>query len=497
MYSFDLLWEKALNIIENTNESIFITWKAWTWKSTLITQFLSTTYKNIIVLASTWISAINIWWSTIHSFFHIKKENDLSKLNPLTWENLEILQNCHCILIDEISMVRADILDTVDKIIQLSLNTKNVFWWVQMILVWDLFQLPPVIKWEDKKFIENHYKNEYFFESNAFKKLNPIVIELQKIYRQKDKKFIWILNKIRIWTFDEEDLCVLNQRVVDRNNLPESTIVLCSTNLEADKINFQKIEKLDSQSFYFDANVKWEFDEKQMPTKKQIYIKVWAQIIMLTNDVFWQNWTIWKFLWIDEDNSNIIKIEIDNQIYNVEKYTWKLRNWKYNKKTKKIEYETIWEFEQFPFKLAYWITIHKSQWLTFEKVCIDLWKILFAKWQAYVAISRVKSLEWLFLLREIKRADIKADKRVLIFMWKVLNQQKKLFIKYALENDKNIKFQYIKFNWEISNRIVKPLKVENWNYNWYDFESFNWFCFLRNEERNFNIDKMHEVEICE
>jgi len=492
---FDYLANKALNILENTDKSLFLTWKAWTWKSTLLKHFIQTTKKNVIILWSTWIAAINIGWETIHSFFRIRQNDTINNVKALTWNKLKVLKKTDVIIIDEISMVRTDLLDLVDMIIKKSLKTNTVFGWKQIFIVWDLFQLPPIISDKnEKKFIEQNYKTEYFFSSNTYKQLDPEVIELTKVYRQEDENFVKILNKIRIWIFNKSDLDILNKNILNKDK--KDILVLTTTNKNAENTNFESLKKLKWKKYTFYADIDGSFPERLYPSSPILEIKKWAQIMFLKNTEFYRNWTIWKVIDIlENDNETLIEVKVDNHIIHVNLYTWNIYNSFYNEKIKKIEYKKIWSFTQFPFKLAWAITIHKSQWLTFEQAIIDFGKTVFAKWQAYVALSRVQSLNWLHLKREVRLSDIRADKRVLIYMWKALKQQKIDMIKYCKENDKTLCFYYIKFNNEISKRRLKISNFWGSSYNWYIFFTVTWIDLEKNKERNFNIDKMYELEI--
>ncbi len=474
---------------------MFLTGKAWTGKSTLLKHIFQNTEKNIILLWSTWIAAINIWWATIHSFFRFWKDIQLEKVKKLSWKNLETLKNADLIIIDEISMVRADILDCVDKSMRISLSKENQpFWGKQMLFVWDLYQLPPVVWSKEKKYFLQEYSTEYFFSSRAYQELDPEVIELQKVYRQKDQEFINILNKCRIGSFGEEDIEVLNQKVVWEDfKQDDGTIILTTLNKDAERINKEKLVTLPWKPFVSQAEIAGNVTPSLYPNYETLEIKEWAQIIMLNNTTFRKNWTIGKIQEIVDEEEMVVQIDWHN--YSVEPFEWKVMKPRYEKKLWKIVYDKVGSFLQFPFKLAWAITIHKSQGLTFDKVIIDFGKFVFAQWQAYVALSRATNLENMYLKRAVQKKDIRVDKRIAGFMWKALNKQKMDVINYCKDNWKTLEFQYIKYWNKISHRKMTVKDCKRDNYNGYDFFAVSGLCHLRNEERNFNLNKMFEVKI--
>lgn len=495
---FDYYADKALNMMENTNNSIFLTWKAGTWKSTLIKYFIRNTNKRLLLLAPTWVAAINIWWSTLHSFFLFHPWITIEEAveHRLVPKRKTVLENTDCIVIDEVSMLRSDMMDIIDMILRNELKSSRPFAGKQMVFVGDLYQLPPIVRNEERKYFEDHYKSPFFFSANSFEVLNPIVIELQKIYRQDDEQFKWVLNKIRLWLQNNKDLDYLNQRVGKSPLKDLYYISLMTTNDDADKINKQELSKLNTKLYKSKAEIKWEVPQSYYANDEVIEFKPWSQIMMLNNTDCWQNWTIGKLLDYDEDEESAL-VEIDWEEYAVDKHVWSIRRPNYDPWQWKIINEEIWAFKQLPFKLAWAITIHKSQWLTFDNVLIDFWKRVFAGGQSYVALSRVTSYDWLFLKRELKKADIHLDRRIMYFMSNALILQKKETILEAIEQGNDIRFHYVKSTWEISSRSVSPHNVDNMNYNWYEYIWLVWYCHERNAQRVFNLNKMFDVEIIE
>lgn len=492
---WDYLWSRALELMEMRWHSLFLTGKAGTGKSTLLKQFLNTTKKNVINLASTGIAAVNTGWSTIHSFFRLHPNVKLDEVKPIRGNNLEVLKEADIIIMDEVSMVRADLLDCVSRCINLSLTGKDdlPFGGKQMIFIWDLFQLAPIVSYEERNAFKDLYKSEYFFSAKNYEKLNPKVIELQKVYRQEEEDFIDILNKIRIWIFEDKDLDYINKNIIeDMDSLESGTIVLTTTNADADTINQKNLSKLDSELHFSEAEIEWEVPKSFYPNAINLNYKVWAQIMMLRNTAERKNGSIGRILEIYED---IVIVEIDDEEYEVELYEWKIFKHFFNKKTKKIITETVGTFTQFPFKLAWGITIHKSQWLTFDNLCVDFGKRVFAKWQAYVALSRAVTTNWLLLKRAVVEKDVMIDKRVLWFMGKALIQQKVDMLNYAIEQEREVEFVYIKHEWEISKRKIIPQLVDKAQYKWYDFMALQAFDQEEEKAKLFSINKMYDIKL--
>lgn len=492
---FDYYWSRALELMEDAGCSLFLTWKAWTWKSTLIRHFIQSTNRKLLLLAPTWVAAINIWWSTIHSFFLFHPWiyfDEIDESYELSHDRLTVLREADTIIIDEISMVRVDLLDCIDKAIKIALNTDEHFWWKQMIFVWDLYQLPPIVRSDEKHYLENNYDSPYFFSANSYKQIHPETIELQKIYRQEDSEFKDILNKIRLWIQTEVDIDIINSRVWI---FPEGEkfITLVTTNQDADNVNQEKLNSIDSKLYTSEAEINWEVPKSYFMNDLRVTFKVGSQIMMLINTEFRQNWTIWQIIDYDEDEEIVI-INIDWEEYEVKAHSWRVRKPKYDKTRNKIENEIIWTFRQMPFKLAWAITIHKSQWLTFDKALINFGKRVFAWWQTYVALSRLTALEWLFLKRPLKNSDVRVDYAIRNFMSRAMFDQKTEVLKYALKNWKIVEFYYIKHN-EINKRQFKPRVIEDMTYNWYDYTWVIWYCMLRKQERVFNINKIFEIKL--
>lgn len=416
----DPIAQEALNLLESTNDSFFLTGKAGTGKTTLIKHFIETTNKSVLVLAPTGIAALNVNGQTIHSLFKFTPKTTTTSIREVMWENRKLIIECDTIIIDEISMVRADLMDCID--IALKINTNNYdkpFWWKQMVFVWDMYQLPPVFEYgEDTDVSRNfytYYPTKYFFSAMIFEHNGGFswpIIELKKIYRQEDSVFKDLLNAIRDWSVDQSVLDTLNQRVwVD---LWPDVIHLTTLNRMAEQINQEHLQSIKKNSEMYVAYHLWTTVKNLSQMEDTLLVKPWAQIMMLNNTDFWRNWTIGKYAWpIDEDTC---MVEIEWKQYIVEKYEQKLVIPYVELWSKKIEYKNIWSIIQFPFKLAWAISIHKAQWSTFEKAYVDLGNWAFDAGQTYVALSRVKSFEWLSLTRPIIMKDVILDEDINDFM---------------------------------------------------------------------------------
>ncbi|QKX05407.1 AAA family ATPase [Aquimarina sp. TRL1] len=428
--------KEAINIIEcvnNTNENLFITGKAGTGKSTLL-KYIQKNDSSIIVLAPTGIAAINVNGETIHSFFKLKPGYEFDEAMHVRINNNMISQYAaiHTIIIDEISMVRADILDAVDIFLQRIRNTSEPFGGIRMIFFGDLFQLPPVILNNEREKFLQKYKTPYFFSAHSFiqKDLftSPFIqktLELKTIYRQKDLLFIDILNAVRENKTNDSHLSLLNQQVKtsieDENS--NFQISLVPTNAIANSINFQKLQTLNTSEISFFAHHTGNI-ENLKPNDFEVKLKIGAQVMFLNNDPKkrWMNGTIGNVTniasTIDEEtneNYQFVEVELENgNITEVLPFTWEIS--KYRFKRGRFVREEIGTFTQIPIKLAWAITIHKSQGKTFNKVKIDLGTGSFAHGQTYVALSRCKTLSNITLTRPILKSDIIIDEPVIEFI---------------------------------------------------------------------------------
>jgi len=428
-YENDKVAMSLFSEIENSNNSFFITGKAGTGKSTFIHYFTKNTNKDILLVAFTGIAAINIGGQTIHSFFRfplkpLLPEDDEIPIFKKFYQKRKILEKVDTIIIDEVSMLRADILEGLDYSLRKNGGSPNIpFGGKQLLLVGDIFQLPPIVQSDDEvesELFKKFYESEYFFDSLSYKKINPKYFEFQKVHRQKNADFIKLLNKVRDCTIQLNEIEFLNQRFNPHfvPKMEDFVIMLTSNNYLAKDENRKRINSLPYGSFYFKANIIGDFKEDKYPTEPILELKRNSQVMFVKNDSLkegkrWVNGTIAKVEFLDQKSIEIKMI--DGSTHKIEKETWENRKYQWDKKKGKITSKVIGTFEQYPLKLAWAITIHKSQGLTFENVIIDLGSGAFANGQLYTALSRCRTLEGITLKRNIKANDIIEDKRLTIF----------------------------------------------------------------------------------
>jgi len=414
-------FQSILDQLERSSDHFFITGKAGTGKSTLLQIFRRTTRKRVAILAPTGIAALNVKGQTIHSFFGFPpKMLDPSDIKRSA--NYRLYQNIDAIVIDEISMVRADMLDNINLFLQKNRNNSLPFGGVQMIYFGDLFQLPPVVSTDfERQYFQKNYDSPYFFSAYCMKAGNPpIMLELTKVYRQSERKFVDLLDQIRISEIDEYTLETLNTRYVPVPSNTDFYITLCSRNAIADAINMKELQKLTDDKKRYPATITGTFAPQLFPTEQILQVCRGAQVMFVKNDPLKQyvNGTIGKIEALSEDTLEVIiidsegyekKIEVTPQDWEIIKYTRDTEN------PEKIATEIIGTFRQFPIKLAWAITIHKSQGKTFDRVIIDLGGGAFEFGQTYVALSRCRTLEGIILKKPIRSQDIFVDEKVMAF----------------------------------------------------------------------------------
>ena len=408
-------FENIIEQLESTKDHFYITGKAGSGKSTLLAYFRSITKKNTVVLAPTGVAAIRVKGQTIHSFFgfppkviqtrHIKKVRQI-----------EILQNLETLIIDEISMVRADVFDAIDY--SLRVHRKKLtqpFGGVQLIVFGDLFQLPPVVNMDESGLLQHIYpKGHFFFHSNIFQDAQFKTLELHNIYRQKDDYFIHLLNSVRDGSITHTQIENINDSLTDHIEMDEGKIILTTTNARASSINQKYLSQLNQEEFSYRGQATGQFYKELFPTDEILKLKKGAQVIMIKNDPE-KRWVNGSIGIIHDIAQKKIKVKINNKIYEVKKEKWDRIQYTYDDDQQEVQEEITGSFKQYPMRLAWAITIHKSQGQTFEKVIIDMSQGSFAPGQLYVALSRCISLEGIELLRPIKKSDIIVNNQLIGF----------------------------------------------------------------------------------
>jgi len=500
-------FKRALEVMETTNKNVFITGRAGTGKSTLLNYFRKNTEKKVVVLAPTGVAAINVCGQTIHSFFKFKPSVTLESVKRLKEDKQKnIYKKIQTIVIDEISMVRADLLDCMDKFLRLNGNIPDKpFGGVQMIFIGDLFQLPPVVTSQEKELFQNHYQSPYFFSARFFGSFKMEFIELEKIYRQQDERFIALLNSIRNKTTTEEDIILLNQRVNTEGNTDDASIYLTPKNVDANCINAEKLEQLPEKLYNFEASIDGTFGREYYPTHQTLQLKEGAQVMMVMNDPRgrWVNGTMGKvYRIIKQDGDMVIKVALENgEKIEISTYTWEVHRFVLEEGN--IKAETIGSFTQYPLVLAWALTIHKSQGKTFNRVTLDIGSGAFMPGQVYVALSRCTTFEGLILKKPIQKQHIWLDYNVIKFITQFQYQEsdKKMslddkvsFIKEFIMNNQSLEITYLKANNDKSKRVITPTFVGELTYKNKIYLGMQGFCHKVKEGRIFRVDRILEMQ---
>lgn len=466
MKTFSVEATYVLKFINRTNRSIFLTGKAGTGKTTLLKEIVTHTHKNTVVVAPTGIAALNAGGVTIHSFFQlpfsaflpdtkqaplytdsVKFENKTSLRRHMMMNRVKknLFRNLELLVVDEVSMLRADILDAMNFMLQSVRKNQMPFGGVQVLFIGDLLQLPPVVKQQEWHILKNYYSGMYFFHSEVIRQQPPLYIELEKIYRQRDDRFISILNNLRNNTINQTDFEYLNTFVQTDfdSKKNQGYITLTTHNAKADSINEEALQALQTEKYTYHPEIVGDFPEKIFPLDPKLELKVGAQVIFVKNDLSYEKLFFnGKMGIVDSLSKGEIRVRFpeENKVIEVEKYEWQNIRYTIDDHTKEIKEKVLGTFTQYPLKLAWAITIHKSQGLTFERAALDVSNV-FLPGQAYVALSRLRSLKGLVLLSTMRLNGLENDMEVMKYaeqkaseeqIARELDAQTKQFLKNSL-----------------------------------------------------------------
>jgi hypothetical protein len=461
----------VLKFINQTHQSLFLTGKAGTGKTTLLKEIIKTTHKNTVVVAPTGIAALNAGGVTIHSMFQLpfggfipdnsspqfsdntKFETKATLRRHFKMSGLKkaVIKNMELLIIDEVSMLRADLLDAMDFMMQSVRKKATPFGGVQVLYIGDLLQLPPVIRDEEWRTLRNYYNGKFFFHSHVIQQNPPLYIELSKIFRQTDDTFISVLNNLRNNTISNNDIQILNQYVNPNFDFKANKgyITLTTHNAKADTMNTQSLEDLDGKLHQYKPEIVGDFPEKIYPVDENLKLKIGAQIMFVKNDLSLEKKFFngkMGFIKSLAPKEIMVHFPDENLTIEVERYEWQNIRYNVNEFTKEIEDEVLGTFTHFPIKLAWAITVHKSQGLTFDKAALDVSQV-FLPGQAYVALSRLRSLKGLILLSALQMNGISNDQEVMKYAENKATEQ---LLETKLKTEtQNFIFNYLKnaFDW--------------------------------------------------
>ncbi|NDE89798.1 MAG: WYL domain-containing protein [Alphaproteobacteria bacterium] len=498
-------FSEALAVMEDTSKNLFITGKAGTGKSTLLSYFCAMTDKKPVVLAPTGVAALNVKGQTIHSFFNFYVDVTPQSIRARKTKPREpkLYKKLKAIIIDEVSMLRADMLDCIDEFLRLyGPHEELAFGGVQMIFIGDLYQLPPVVSRDEQPIFDGHYATPYFFSAHALQEEPPEIIELTKVYRQKDQRFVDLLNRIRSNSIKDTDIKHLNSRhgIAESDSKEGRFITLTTTNLKADEINNAHLEALKGRIHKNKAVTEGEFGKEYFPTAPELTYKIGAQIMMLNNDSDrrWVNGSIGTIESVEHDADGdeylMVRLADTRKRVEVRRHAWEVYRTALEQGA--LVSVPVGTFTQYPFRLAWAITIHKSQGKTFDHVVIDIGTGTFAAGQIYVALSRCTAFEGIILKTPIRSHNIRTDERIADFFngrTRMLDNgvaEKVALIRKVINEKGRIEITYLKANDTQTTRIVIPSTVGEARYQGQIYQGMRAHCTKRDEPRLFRVDRI-------
>lgn len=508
--SFKLTGEfkKALDLIKQ-GKNIFITGKAGTGKSTFLRYLQDEVLGDeFVYLAPTGVAAVNIGGATIHSFFGFTPKTTLAQLKQEVKKLLKkrkAFSKIKGFVIDEISMVSAELLDCIDLALKTVLKNPDPFGGKQMIFIGDLYQLPPVIKRKERSLFEQLYQTPYFFSARVFQDFDCELIEFSQIFRQRDETFIAILNQVREAKIDDAALTLLNQRLIEKEDYKKLSdyVFLTPFKKVAEEINKKRLEELPGREYFYEAIFEGEVSADDLPVPEILILKKGARVMLAKNDPHGRfiNGSLGTVISLNKEQVSVQLDEGEKVVVEPEKFS--VYQYFYDKEKELYRKEEVGFAIQFPLILAWSITIHKSQGKTLEKVIVDLERGIFAPGQFYVAISRCQTLDKLYFTKAIKPSyifnDWRAIKLLVEFQYKRAEKdlslsEKRLLFKRLIEKNQPVEIVYLKPSGEKTKRQIKPIAIKKSYYGGKEFEGLVAYCFLRKEERIFKLERILTIK---
>lgn len=501
-------FDSALALMESGGPFTFITGRAGTGKSTLLKHFRETTQLNAPVLAPTGVAALNVEGETIHRFFRfapgITVKDARHKGASVT--EAEVYRKADVLVIDEISMVRADLMDCMDQFLRGARKDKRPFGGLRIVAIGDLYQLPPVVSSAEREAFSKLYASPYFFSSQVVQELleagDLAFVELEKVYRQSDTSFIRLLNGVRNRTITSEELEALNARV--DHAPPKHAIVLTAVNAAADEVNEGRLARLPGKIRLFHGEFNGQFPERETPAEPELQLKKGARVMCVANDPAGR-FVNGSLGWVrgfseDEDSASSVIVELDTgEMIEIESHTWTIYRSVYDRSTRTLDQERLGSFRQLPLRLAWAVTIHKSQGKTFDQAVIDLGRGAFAAGQTYVALSRCRSFDGLSLVQPVRLQDIRLEYAIVKFVTSLQYdrseremplEEKIELLRQAARDKKRLSITYLKSKDEKSQRVIIPHSIENDTYAGHEFLALRAWCETRQENRIFNVGRI-------